>query len=511
MSLVTPIPQQTDIVAYAGIPWDKSLENIRLFDSEQQRNAWFRNKVVAAWDNCSIVDIGKKIRVQGYVNNLLKVNYIVFQNNPGMANMRSIYAWVTSVNYINVNTTEFEYEVDWIQTYLFDFQYESCMVEREHVNDDSRGKNTLEENLETGEYIIRNTRSIGYSPAVFTYFLDKNQSSVTAINGVVSALSYESYTLEQLGVLQTFLEAYAATPELIVQMCMGVSAMRGSGGFKENKSVSVTQGFANNQETAYIPRNNKLNCYPFRVVTMDNYMGEVEQLRYEEFASDSTMTFQVTGSAVPKPCMQLSPIGYKGVTSTEGGFNAVDQINVQYNNFPAVPYATDAFRAWVSQYGFSKAVTTGASVVTSLASMVFGGGVGLAVGGKQLAETALDTYQDVKDHKLHSKQAHGDISNAGLQFSRDEVGFRVTQYAIRREYAERIDKFFDRYGYKVMEVKVPNIYGRQYVNYVKCQSGHVGGDIPTDAKLAMERALTQGTSFWHVDDIDMVLTSNPIV
>lgn len=39
--------------------------------------------------------------------------------------------------------------------------------------------------------------------------------------------------------------------------------------------------------------------------------------------------------------------------------------------------------------------------------------------------------------------------------------------SIKQEYARVIDNFFNMYGYKVNDVKIPNITGRLNWNYVK--------------------------------------------
>lgn len=63
------------------------------------------------------------------------------------------YAYITDLKYINDKMTEIYIKTDVFQTWQFDFIYKECFVEREHVNDDTIGKHTIPEGLETGEYI----------------------------------------------------------------------------------------------------------------------------------------------------------------------------------------------------------------------------------------------------------------------------------------------------------------------------------------------------------------------
>lgn len=57
------------------------------------------------------------------------------------------------MEYVNDTMTHVYIETDVFQTWQFDFIYKRSFIEREHVNDDTVGINTVPENLETGEYI----------------------------------------------------------------------------------------------------------------------------------------------------------------------------------------------------------------------------------------------------------------------------------------------------------------------------------------------------------------------
>lgn len=517
MSLISPVPQGTNIKLYKGIPWDSTLENIRWFSSASERNTFLAGKLAGNWDSCSVVKTGKAIRVQALYNNCIDCNYLSFVN-PGMGDtLRTYYAWVTSVNYVNVQTVEIEYQIDWIQTYLFEFAFESCLVEREHVNDDTFGKNVIPENLDSGEYITDTVVEKTFAPAVVLFYVDKDEYQSTVKDNMYMPGTVIFGTMSNLDAIGAALSSLNATPERVIGLFMGVTEMiSGSSNtfFSTTFSSSEFQSFQEGTES-YIPQNKKLLTYPYKLCALDNFQGEVEQFRWEECNNKGTLELAIEGAALPKPSMICFPINYKDLTATDTHTNNYSQQMVVYNNFPSCPYITDAYAAWVSQYGTSKAISQAASVViggVSLAASIGTGNIpGMVASTAGVIESVANFNQEQKSHQIHSAQLHGSISESGLQYARDMIGFRLTHYSIKNKAAKRIDNFFTRYGYRVDEVKVPNITGRQYVNYVKCQSGHVGGNIAIDAKLAMEQALSRGTSFWHVDNIDGELTSNPIV
>lgn len=529
MSLITPLPQNTLIKAYTGVPWDRNLRDIRLFDTESQRNAFFAQsgRLKGQWNNCSIVSIGKSIRVEADYNACLECNYLSFQNVEEGQYSRVFYAYVTSVEYVNVNTVQFSYEIDWIQTYLFDFVIGSFLVEREHVNDDTQGKYILEEGISFGEYQVDRQTYMDFNPALVVNILQESYAAQLPDNMYVPGVTYVADITKQADItyLNTKLEAQNATPERVTAIFMGVVEMQpndpdnpASTFFHKTMQISEDLQFlqnAGNVTGAYVPQNKKLLCAPYKFLTADNYTGSVNQYRWECFNSVGTADFAVEGSAMPKPAMQFFPIDYRKVTNSSTMRNTYEQEGLWYENFPAVNYVSDTFKAWVSQYGTSFAVENAASIgmnVVGMAANIATGNFGSAVGNAASAVTgATSAYQEYKDHKLHSLQSHGGVSTSGLAYARDSVGFRITAYSIRQEDAKRIDKYFTRYGYRVEEVKVPNIRGRQYCNYVRGVDSVVNGNVAVDAKLQLERALDQGTTFWHTDDIGADLTSNPIV
>lgn len=526
MSIVTPIPQNTTIKAYKGIPWDNTLSDIRWFASESERSSYLNSKIIGQWNNCSVQSPGKSIRVQGYYNNFLECNYISWVNNQSGTPARTIYAYVTSVSYLNVNTVEISYEVDWIQTYLFDFVFEATFVEREHVNSDGLGENILDEGLDFGEYQIDQQKKSDFQPAVILTYYSGDGMEVKAVDNIAVCGAYRFATLSQLSVINDILEANADTPERISSIFMCVADMiviNNSGFFNKDFNLTEYQTFLPIAGTggagAYTPQNKKLLCYPYKFLTADNFGGSVQQYRWELCNTKGSFEGIINGNCIPKPSMHFFPINYRKATATSQMTNDYKQEGLWYDNFPMCNYASDTYKAWVSQFGVSYAVEKAASVavptVMTLAGVATGnvpmGVAGAASLAGSLVGQGASTYNELKEKQIHSLQSHGSVGQSGLNFADWDIGFRLTAYSISQEDAKRIDKYFTRFGYRVDTVKIPNVTGRQNVNYVKCRVGRVEGNIAVDAKVQMERALQQGVTFWHINDVGSDIISNPIV
>lgn len=91
-----------------------------------------------------------KIRFNALIDDIINYNYLYYYND---VNDRIYYCYVTDMEYVNDNLTDVVIKTDVFQTYQFDFVYKKCFIEREHVNDDTPGKNVVPEGLEHGEYI----------------------------------------------------------------------------------------------------------------------------------------------------------------------------------------------------------------------------------------------------------------------------------------------------------------------------------------------------------------------
>ena len=62
-----------------------------------------------------------------------------------------------------------------------------------------------------------------------------------------------------------------------------------------------------------------------------------------------------------------------------------------------------------------------------------------------------------------------------------------------------IDDYFSRYGYQINRVKLPNITGRTYWNYIEIGSNEeIGnGSVPANFMSTINNACKKGVTIWH--------------
>lgn len=107
---------------------------------------------------------------------------------------KTYYCFITNFEYSNNNTTIIDYEIDVMQTYMFDYELGDCFVEREHTNDDTIGSHTVEENLPIGEYLFDPVHQ-AFVPNYPNNDYDRQRQTVR--NGRICALdnNYEPYSV----------------------------------------------------------------------------------------------------------------------------------------------------------------------------------------------------------------------------------------------------------------------------------------------------------------------------
>lgn len=94
------------------------------------------------------------LRLQVLADEIYDYNYLMFRNTS--YGSKWFYAFINKVNYINDTTTEIEYELDVIQTWMFEAVLEPSYVEREHSSTDVIGEHLAFEPVKLGEYKCHN-------------------------------------------------------------------------------------------------------------------------------------------------------------------------------------------------------------------------------------------------------------------------------------------------------------------------------------------------------------------
>ena len=353
-----------------NVPLENDYKNTLYFTDKTKQQEYFKSRKVFYFDDFSYQRKDEPVRIpkqdsKGLISEYDKlismgVNYVMYRNTN--YTNKWFFAFITDIKYISDGITEIYLQTDVIQTWMFDYTVKSSFVEREHVSDDTIGMHTLPESLETGEYIVNKHIQANYGGTVNSQVASDNLSIVvgatttsdgedfdgTLYNGVYSGIKYYVFpcTFEGVNRLKLFINAYDkdARGESIVCMFLAPTTLAP---LREDNIIAGTntvdsyyinpddgkekEGFSKNIDFEnlidhYVPKNNKLLCYPFRYLLTSNNNGGDVIYKYENFykkeVDDETQkdikkvikpSFKIEGCLTPGCSVRMIPRNYKGI------------------------------------------------------------------------------------------------------------------------------------------------------------------------------------------------------
>ncbi len=502
------------------------------------------------------------LKVRLPIGTVAQANYMMFKNTS--FENKWFYAFITDWEYVNNNTTLISFMIDDIQTWFFDCQLGDCLVEREHVTNDAIGLNRVPEpigsdrtimterwecsNMDSYDVIIQASTKNRSGEFEDTYYQqgqfnglaiwraecnDESHARIIA-NALDSMVGDGSYSED------------ATNQQQVVSLIMFPSVY-GRNVEVGGKTVpySTNEGFATPRTTVdgYTPRNKKLLTAPFKQLLLTNGIGANETLDYDDFVGvngfKQTPAFFIVGSANGQGQMMCVPYNYKGV---EYNFD----FKITINEFPQCGYTLDSYRAWLAGGGDIKQQVTALKAVGNgifgIAGMAQGvnseygkqwlsnydyrykeysspvaqnyadkntrwsdataeSGVLSGVGG--LLSGILGAYTDYKttEYDAHAQANIPVGMTAGnAMIGLRKLNFRCYDVDINQQDARIIDEFFDKYGYAINKLKVPNISARRHWNYVKTKECEIFGNIPASIKASIISIFNSGITFWRNGD-----------
>lgn len=515
-----PVPYMTNIILYSGVPWDNTYTDVRLFDGG---SVSIPGKVLGTVANASYQRVNSSVaserpaytvRVPIVADKLYNCNYLSFNNSN-----KTFYAFVNKVNFINTNNTELVYEIDEFTTWFYDCDLQACFVVREHSSDDVLNDNLVNEPFNALEMleVERETYFLPYT-AIHIY----TTGPISGTRVAKGKLEFGQYlALNDYGIAplseqeptdlaNSYIQAY--NEEDTADRILYVNTVKVKN--YNNTLPPETDSFIISRPTdvdGYVPRNNKLLTGQFNQCNLYSSDGSSTLLCYEYF-STIPPSFAITTSG--NVDIMLSCIPNYGNTTGEKNYNY------------ALTCAASIQSSWLKDdyaayYGTQRGLTVIHNLINTIASTIIGASTGnkaasITAGAKRGAIQGLvEGSVDIINNEIAAQRLAADPKGGletSVSFALNRVGFFVTQRCVTREVAERLDWYFDWYGYATMAPKVPNTTGRTLFNYVKTQNAVITGSIPSDSLRSIKDMFNSGIRLWHTNDIGSYdpATGNPI-
>lgn len=474
------------------------------------------NKIAEANDY-TFIDRNRKIRVAFTYEQCLQANYIAFQN-PSYSN-KWFFAFIENVEFKGNNNTEITFKVDSWTTFFEDWTKKSCFVVREHVNNDTIGLHTIPEDLNVGQ-LISDYETMRDEIGAESYFwfviasnYDPSDSTRYAGVGVYGdypqgsmwfawLINFNNYATEINQISDWIFNVAQAGQDGNIQSMFALpyQALRltdvdatthkvTSGGGRKLSSDFTFAKNTINTFNDYTPRNNKLKVYPYSFLRVSNNVGSVNDYKIEDFSDETNVEFNVVGV----PCIgysgKLRPKNYQGLQ-----FNEDESIVL--GKYPTLSWSSDGFTNWMTQNAVNIGINAVGTAIDTAKAFSKGDVVGsVLTPATNMASTIGSMFQA----SMGSNTARGNANAGDLSFSQNLLRFKIMHMRPKKEVLEIIDSYFDRFGYKISKVKLPNITGRTYWNYVEIgESESIGyGSVPTNFMNEINNACRKGVTIWH--------------
>lgn len=172
------IQPNSDIYIFHGVPLDNTYTDTIWFDNATAQQNYFFNSALNKIHfpaNYYVRRTKQSVRVDRNQDEIYSYNYMAFRNTAYSG--KWFYAFITNMTYINDNCTEIEFEIDVMQTWLFEVTLDPCLVEREHTVSDNPGENLALEPVDLGMIVCNQTLETEYFDAYHAVIAQADSSS----------------------------------------------------------------------------------------------------------------------------------------------------------------------------------------------------------------------------------------------------------------------------------------------------------------------------------------------
>lgn len=559
-------------IRFGSVPWNNNYNNVRLYTSLSEQYNDIAGQMVLSSSNYVYIARERRLKVDLEADKLYHCNYCMYRNDSLTDGF--IYCFVTDVAYVNDHTTEITLETDVFQTYLYgtDWTIPPAFIERETVpSEDSKYLLTNEadfplvytidgehyETFESDGFILQTAaygekddsvidpfNFLGYiaKPAAahsnygipngtytFYFSFDKMDKLVDMLKGLNLAGSIDSVI--NLAPKPSFMPKPKVYSDDFPWIDNYISTLQDDG---IDFELSVPK--RGTTINGYTPRNKKLLYYPYTFIRLTDYNGQISELRYELFNEPNNAKIALKYAYTATNQAFVYPKDYQNSITN---YNAGMVINCGVCG----SWPSNAYQTWLAQNSGTIALTIGGIALAGVTAGASMGSTAAALSGKHAVESAGKHALKTAGTKLVDKgaweaakpslaaagaatvQGAATLSNAAhqptttrgqvspdLMYAKKLQQFGCQRVVILTEYAEQIDKYFDRWGYTVERTERVNITSRPSWNYVKTigaapksYNGAPGGSAPFSrgrgtpaaALSVIADAFDAGITFWH--------------
>ena len=511
------IEPNTNIRILKNVPLDTTYNHTIYFSNKSKQTEYFSGLTKYNLTNQSYQRVKRGyMRVGIKSEDLYDCNYIMFQNTS--FGTKWFYAFIKSVEYYSNDVSQIEFEIDVMQTWYFDYNIQECFVEREHVTSDKKWEHLVPEPFPLGETVYQ---KISTDLDTTPYYLLMSPVSPEILKGsdpyapltvsnkingnIYGYYVYLCYTHTELALTMGDIQektdsgviAVQTIPKYLGELLTTEPVSHSRYVKNENfaTKISVTIPLSHGNIDGHNPRNNKCFNYPYYGVFVSNQQGLNDVLAIENFSDSGSFSYDIYGELTLGGSIILHPKNYKGLTGHDYDMIIGTPPPVQFDNDFSNQFAIQQQSARISGTLGATASVAGA-ILSGVSGNAYGAALGLTGMVGSIANTEKNLSIIDKNIKNSIPTVHNLTGVSSLSYQLNLLNPIIAKRTMKKDLVQKLDDFFDVYGYQVNEVKKPNIGTRPYWNYVKTSGCVIKGSIPCDDMKSICDIYDKGITFW---------------
>ena len=365
------------------------------FQTAAQRDTFLSSKILQVITGCKYWKQGDTIRVNctsqdGYsFENSYIADYVKIVNRPRTRHQKTFYCFIVDRKYKNINCTELQLQIDWVQTYYFNADStpfwavggygvattdlsvlplrgmgsEYPSLAKRNLWEWKQNNNNiafvvystidLQANFEDDSFeFLRYNNNFYDDPVVQGYIVDNvYMSSIPYIINCGST-TINSYALYRLNVdlnasgqLGSVTGIYCMPAELSPVTCTGLEAIKPLPRSYTKKSLTVNVPDASTlfSNAGLSVINPILKGFDYTTIIVSNQTGEENTFKYEDFNGQPRFKIECS-FAGGYPCLLCYPVNYKFGTNSQEELFAMKQTSP-----PNCTMNSDQYAIWQAQ------------------------------------------------------------------------------------------------------------------------------------------------------------------
>lgn len=273
----------------------------------------------------------------------------------------------------------------------------------------------------------------------------------------------------------------------------------------------------------------KLCMYPYRVIELVDFKGNKAVFK-PEYIANSNIILSITASLGTQNKIAYTITDYCTTLTDDTLNNKVNLEKGLVSGDPqTVPILTDLLSAYLQgnwnsiqnqkntiQFnGIMNSIGAGVGMVTAGATDNPIGFVNSLEGGIKGAGNSVLAMQGIqakqKDISNTPPAMASMGSNSYFDYGNGLTGVWIIKKEIMGEYQTKLTDFFNMFGYKSNEVKVPNFHTRQNWNYVETKNCTITGNFNHEDLNELKSVFDNGVTLWHTDDVGNYDLGNGVI